>query len=771
MKALPHFHLCLSNRTYMDRSVLICYWVVLLLLCGVWKVSPQRQLDYGCNNICGGCGQCQDTTCPALTPPDNGYVDGQCNPGIAGQSCIIFCDSGYAIEGGPSQLTCLASGQWSSYTPYCRRNSECPKLQKPWNGQIIGVCDRYVGAECQFECRSPYRLVGSQVRTCRSDGTWSGRTSACELGAGCNNNCGGCGRCQDTTCLAIFAPENGYVDGQCNPGTAGQSCIFFCDNGYAIEGGPSRLTCLPSGQWSSYTPYCRRTSGAICAFFDVPNGEADCVVDGGLTVCRVSCNAGYMLVGSSVVTCSSSGTWNEIMPSCRRSTPDVTNVCPTLNAPDGGRLVGSCTAANSGDTCQLVCISGYRPTDTRVLICQANGQWSSSLPRCISSGCPDIRVPFGTNSGACTPGTPGQICTITCQPGYTLTGTGTLICQTNGQWSGSIPTCSVRSCPALQPPASGGNSGSCSPGVVGQSCAFYCNSGFRLVGQANLVCGSNGQWSGNPPQCAAEGCPSLNPPQHGSNSGACTRSSVGQSCTFVCDSGYTLSGQSTLYCQAGNTWSSSPPVCVAPAGCPDLNPPANGAISGSCRQVAVGQSCSFSCQAGYTLVGQETLYCQTGGRWSSNTPSCNRAAATSCASLVAPGNGYMLGTCSPGRVGETCVFTCDSNYVIRGQRTLTCEPGGYWSSNQPRCERGEVEGGPCPILSPPPNGDFESCDNRLNGRCVVVCDQGFLRTGSRVRTCLSNGMWSGYAPTCTRKVGYTTTYTYKVVPLWSLVFG
>ncbi|GFU85365.1 CUB and sushi domain-containing protein 3 [Trichonephila clavipes] len=237
MKALPHFHLYLSNRTYMDRSVLICFWVVLFLLCGVWKVSSQRQ---------------------------------------------------------------------------------CPNLQKPWNGQIIGVCDRYVGAECQFECRSPYRLVGSQVRVCRSDGTWSGRTSACELDTGCNNNCGGCGRCQETTCLAVFAPENGYVDGQCNPGITGQSCIFLCNSGYAIEGGPSRLTCLPSGQWSSYTPYCRRTSGAICQFFDVPNGEADCVIDGGLTVCRVSCNPGYMLVGSSVVTCSSSGTWNEIMPSCRR---------------------------------------------------------------------------------------------------------------------------------------------------------------------------------------------------------------------------------------------------------------------------------------------------------------------------------------------------------------------------------------------------------------------------------------------------------------------
>ncbi|GFT56630.1 CUB and sushi domain-containing protein 3 [Nephila pilipes] len=619
----------------MDRFALICCWVVLLLLCGVWRASSQRQLDSGCNNICGGCGQCQDITCPAVSPPDNGYVDGQCNPGIAGQTCVIFCDSGYAIEEGSSQLTCLTSGLWSSYTPFCRRTSECSKLQKPWNGQIMGVCDRYVGAECQFECRSPFRLVGSQVRICRSDGTWSGRTSACELGTGCNNNCGtgcnnncggNCGQCQDTTCPALFPPDNAYVDGQCNPGIAGQTCIIFCESGYAIEGGPSRLTCLASGQWNSYTPYCRRTSGAICEFFDISNGQSDCVVDGGFTICRVTCNSGYMLVGSSVVTCSSSGNWNEILPSCRRSAPEVTNICPTLAAPDGGRLVGSCTAANSGDTCQLVCISGYRPTDTRVLICQANGQWSSSLPRCISSGCPDIHVPHGTNSGACTPGTPGQICTITCQTGYTLTGTGTLICQTNGQWSGSTPTCAVRSCPALQPPASGGNSGSCNPGVVGQTCSFYCNTGYNLVGQANLVCGSNGQWSTNPPQCAGQ------------------------------------------------------------TGCPDLNPPANGALSGSCRQVAVGQSCTFSCQAGYTLVGQATLYCQTGGRWSSNTPYCNRAAATTCSSLVAPDHGYMLGTCSPGRVGETCVFTCDSNYVIRGQRTLTCESGGYWSSNQPRCE-------------------------------------------------------------------------------------
>ncbi|XP_055950757.1 P-selectin-like isoform X2 [Argiope bruennichi] len=600
----------------------------------------------------------------------------------------------------------------------------------------------------------------------------------CELNYGCNdncrggcvNNCGGC-NCGSITCPALYPPENGYVEGQCNPGISGQSCFVLCDGGYAVSGANSRITCLPNGQWSSYPPYCRRTSGAICNTFSILNGDTDCVIDGGLTICRVSCNPGYMLVGSSVITCSPSGSWNEPLPSCRRSTPEVTNICPTLNAPEGGRLVGSCTAANSGDTCQLVCISGYRPSDTRVLICQTNGQWSNSLPRCLSSGCPDIQVPNAALSGTCDPGVPGQSCTVTCQAGYTLTGTSTLVCQTNGQWSGNIPTCSIRSCPGLQPPNSGGNSGSCNPGVVGQSCNFYCNTGYRLVGQSNLVCGSNGQWSGSPPQCANEGCPAINPPVNGGNSGSCTSATVGQSCSFTCDAGFTLNGQSTLYCQAGGRWSSAAPTCTAPTGCPDLNPPAYGGLSGQCRQATVGQSCSFTCQAGYTLAGQATLYCQAGGRWSSAVPTCNRATPAGCASLIAPNGGYMLGTCAPGRAGETCVFGCDEGFVLRGQRTLTCESGGQWSTNPPYCQRGETERGTCPILTPPPHGEFEECDNTAGGRCVVVCEQGYLRTGSRVRTCLGGGMWTGYAPTCTRKVGYTTTYTYKLVPLWSLVFG
>ncbi|KAG8187122.1 hypothetical protein JTE90_004868 [Oedothorax gibbosus] len=201
---------------------------------------------------------------------------------------------------------------------------QCPRLQKPWNGQFVGACNRHVGAECHFACREPYRLVGSEVRLCRTDGTWSGRTSACELDGGCVscNGCNNCGSCShscnygDSTCPALYPPNAGHTDGQCVPGIVGQLCFVTCDSGYVREGVPS-LTCLENGQWSAQTPSCRRTSANVCESFLIPNGDGNCDLEGGVTVCRVSCHPGYMLVGTSYLTCTSSGNWNEPFPSCR----------------------------------------------------------------------------------------------------------------------------------------------------------------------------------------------------------------------------------------------------------------------------------------------------------------------------------------------------------------------------------------------------------------------------------------------------------------------
>ena len=60
--------------------------------------------------------------------------------------------------------------------------------------------------------------------------------------------------------MNLYNPDNGYTEGQCTPGIAGQVCTFRCNSGYALEG-LSSLTCLNGGQWNSMPPACRRTSG------------------------------------------------------------------------------------------------------------------------------------------------------------------------------------------------------------------------------------------------------------------------------------------------------------------------------------------------------------------------------------------------------------------------------------------------------------------------------------------------------------------------------
>ncbi len=61
----------------------------------------------------------------------------------------------------------------------------------------------------------------------------------------------------------------------------------------------------------------------------------------------------------------------------------------------------------------------------------------------------------------------------------------------------------------------------------------------------------------------------------------------------------------------------------------------------------------------------------------------------------------------------------------------------------------------CLSLTPPTNGVISYSDPTLGGGTVATytCDTGTTLSGvsSTTRTCGSNGMWSGFAPSCQRK--------------------
>lgn len=170
-----------------------------------------------------------------------------------------------------------------------------------------------------------------------------------------------------------------------------------------------------------------------------------------------SCQDGYKLHGLSSLTCLSNATWSGTVPECKRKlfsylfTNDFSNVypgkCQEISV-DGIRCNASSTcSASSGDTLLLSCIPGYVLKGTSLLlICGADGQWSSEIPSCVKS-CPTHPTPA---NGSCDPvdcsGAIGDQITFTCDDGYKLHGSAKLSCLNEGIWSDYkdndlIPTC------------------------------------------------------------------------------------------------------------------------------------------------------------------------------------------------------------------------------------------------------------------------------------------------------------------------------------------
>ena len=272
----------------------------------------------------------------------------------AGSLAVYNCQEGYRLVG-VAQQTCLDNETWSAVVPLCVAITECGSPDIPVFGVRLNN-NFSVGAVVTYDCILGYNLIGSTSRTCLVNGTWSGTVPVCRVincsDPGTPNNgsriLGGTGllltveyscdeghilvgssireclrnetwsgdipECELVDCGSPEIPNPAGVVFSSNT-TVGSTVIYTCLEGYDLVGEAERV-CLNNGTWSGRVPSCVITVND-CGFPELPllgTADLDDTIVG--SVAMYGCIEGYMILGNQNRTCLSNGEWSGETPVC-----------------------------------------------------------------------------------------------------------------------------------------------------------------------------------------------------------------------------------------------------------------------------------------------------------------------------------------------------------------------------------------------------------------------------------------------------------------------
>ena len=329
--------------------------------------------------------------------------------------------------------------------------------------------------------------------------------------------------------------------------------------------------------------------------------------------------------------------------------------CPSLTDPANGSVSAAGTAPNS--TATYSCNPGYKPSGTMTRTCQTNGTWNGTAPTCTIVDCGALKNPTNGTVVA-SPTTYGSKADYTCQTGFGLAGTSPRICQADGTWSGTAPTCGAADCPA--PPTISNGAPTTTGTTFGSTATYACNPGYNLSGTAVHTCQADRTWSGTLPACTVVDCGS---PSIGSGTYSPAATTYGSTVKFTCNDCYSLAGASTRTCQANGTWSGLQPTCTLV----DCGPPptiANGkaSLNGGTN---CGWSAMYSCSPGYSLSTTTKMStCQADGTWSTPLPTCSLQTFDLTVSKGGSGTGKAISSDNKISCGNTCVASYPYGTIV-----------------------------------------------------------------------------------------------------------
>ncbi|KAK3518959.1 hypothetical protein QTP70_016214 [Hemibagrus guttatus] len=698
---------------------------------------------------------CTKKTCGSLPDFPNGkytYPDGI----LFGATAIAQCNPGYSLVGLKTR-NCRDNG-WDGRDPVC----EVVKCEPPpsiQNGTFEPVDDVYnYDQVVTYSCTGDYTLIGESTVVCSVNGTFHPPPPQCLL----------------VECETPDIKNAVRVEGKPPPYRYKNFVRYQCNKGFTMNG-TGHIVCEENG-WNPPPPECIAQCERPIVGENMIMTDDQLTFPNGSTV-TFKCSTGYRPVdpsASTTITCVGTE-WTTLGLNCTKKTcgslPDFPNGKYTY--PDG-ILFGATAIAQ--------CNPGYSLVGVKTRNCRDNG-WDGRDPVCEVVKCePPPSIQNGTFEPVDEVYNYDQVVTYSCTGDYTLIGESTVVCSVNGTFHPPPPQCLLVECETPDIKNAVRVEGKPPPYRYKNFVRYQCNKGFTMNGTGHIVCEENG-WNPPPPECIVIRIP--NPPTTAPPSAissttnlgdlshvlgyqvilACNDSTFTAQCkrpfigenriltedsgqstypegftlTYKCSTGYRpvqAGGLKSITCR-GEQWSELQLQCQLKS-CGSLGELANGKYL-TPNGILFGATATAQCNDGFVVVGEKSRNCRDDG-WDGRDPVCE---AVKCEKPPDIQNGMFDPVIDVYDYDEGVTYECNNEYTLVGESTISCSKNG--------------------TFPPPPQCLIISCDaptiknaHRIEGKAPPYkyknfvryrCNLGYTLKGSDSLTCDING-WNPPPPEC-----------------------
>uniref|UniRef100_A0A8B9T5K1 Sushi domain-containing protein n=1 Tax=Anas platyrhynchos TaxID=8839 RepID=A0A8B9T5K1_ANAPL len=715
-------------------------------------------------------------------PPNiaNGLHSGQSMDRFT-QGAIVYygCKDGFALVGNIS-INCSEAGhvQDGAQAPMCKGHIHVPAAigcERPEvrNGKVHKHPSTYEAGEIlRFDCDAGHATDGAQEARCQPGGTWDPPVLACE---------------RVRPCPTPPKISNGDHDGHGKAEfTMGMFVTYSCDPGYYLTEDVSHVFCKASGNWSQ--PKERQSSHR-----GLP-GKRGGQYLGVPALCPPPPPSLHWVL-----------CWFELcqLPSITSSRPLMSFsdppaevMCPRPpNIANGLHSGQSMDRFPQGTTVYYGCKDGFALVGNISINCSEAGQWSRPLPRCQGGSGHPQRCLQEQLQGSRTYEA-GEILRFDCDAGHATEGPQRAQCQPGGSWD---PPVLSDQCPMPPKIRNGQHDGHGKTFfTTGMSVMYSCDPGYYLVGNAQVVCKTLGNWSQPMPRCEGPSCGEggdgelsvfffffflvFTPFAHHFCTSPfpatiCIKPDVlngqvvdgegliygpGQTVTIQCQDGYSLQGTATILCQEDGSWEPPAPLCdllhhqMLPIRTRAFRLPFAELKEEHRNEIdfSVGKTVKYTCRPGFAKHPglSPTITCLESGVWSEALEFCK---SIPCAPPPNIPHGKHTGRLlDEFHYGTSVTYSCEPGYPLQGEASIFCTTrdgmNGVWSGPPPPCASFPEARCPVPQIQ---NGRVVSAPSvtyTYKDTVTFECEPGYTMRGHSVVQCQLNSTWEPPVPACER---------------------